>query len=136
MKDPRKVALEDGRYSPDAFDFLFQGLDRAVKLAGREEHQGTARHVSGQELLEGMKQQAIELFGPLGAYVWRAWGIHSTRDWGNIVFLLVEAELLNRQEADRLEDFESGFDFDEVFVQGYLPSLPRELGVQSASDEG
>jgi uncharacterized repeat protein (TIGR04138 family) len=135
VKDPRKVALEDGRYSPEAFDFLFQGLDRAVKLVGREEQQGAARHVSGQELLEGMKRQALELFGPLGAYVWRAWGIHSTRDWGNIVFLLVEAELLNRQEGDRPEDFEHGFDFDEVFVRNYRPSMPRELGVQPASDE-
>ncbi len=135
MKDPRKIAQEDGRYSPEAFEFLFHGLDRAVKLAGREEKQGPGRHVSGQELLQGMKEHALELFGPLAAHVWRSWGIHSTRDWGHIVFLLVDAELLNRQDGDRIEDFEHGFDFDEVFVRGYRPTLPREIGVQPASDE-
>lgn len=135
MKDPRQLAKKDGRYAPDAFDFLFQGLDRAVKLAGHEEARAGGKHVSGLELLEGIKQQAFDLFGPLTPYVWRSWGVRTTLDWGNIVFLLVEAGLLNRQEEDSLEEFAKGFDFEEVFVTNYRPSLPRELGVQPASDE-
>ena len=128
MSDPlRKLALKDGRYAPEAFQFLYDSLDHAVKLAGREEKEGTERHVTGQELLGGMRQHAIEQFGPLSGAVWRAWGIRDTLDWGRIVFLLVEEGLLNRQETDSIEDFRAGFDFDQAFVSSYQPRLPPEL---------
>jgi len=128
VSDPlRKLALEDGRYAPEAFQFLFESLDHAVRLAGREEAEGPDRHVSGQELLAGMRQYATELFGPLAGEVWRAWGIESSIDWGRIVFLLVDAGMLNRQENDTIEDFRDGFDFDEAFVRSYRPKLPPEL---------
>ncbi len=96
-----------------------------MKLAGREESKGAERHVTGQEVLAGMREHARTLFGPLAAQVWRSWGVHDTLDWGRIVFLLVEAGLLNRQDTDTIEDFRSGFDFEEAFVRGYRPSLPE-----------
>jgi uncharacterized repeat protein (TIGR04138 family) len=122
----RDLALRDGRYSPEAFRFLFESLQVAVKIAGREEAKGTERHVTGQEVLAGMREHAGTLFGPLAAQVWRSWGVHDTLDWGRIVFLLVEAGLLNRQETDTIEDFRSGFDFEEAFVRGYRPRLPED----------
>jgi uncharacterized repeat protein (TIGR04138 family) len=128
MNDPlRKLALSDGRYAPEAYAFLFESLDHAVKLAGREAAEGTDRHVSGQELLAGLRQYASELFGPLAAEVWRRWGVRESLDWGQIVFLLVEAGMLNRQENDTIEDFRSELDFDRAFVAGYRPRLPPEL---------
>jgi uncharacterized repeat protein (TIGR04138 family) len=128
MNDPlRKLALSDGRYTPEAYAFLFESLDHAVKLAGRETAEGTERHVSGQELLAGLRQYAAELFGPLAAEVWRRWGVRESLDWGRIVFLLVEAGMLNRQENDTIEDFRSDLDFDRAFVAGYRPRLPPEL---------
>jgi len=128
MNDPlRKLALSDGRYTPEAYAFLFESLDHAVKLAGREAAEGTDRHVSGQELLAGLRQYAGELFGPLAAEVWRRWGVRESLDWGRIVFLLVEAGMLNRQENDTIEDFRSDLDFDRAFVAGYRPRLPPEL---------
>lgn len=136
MSDPlRKLALKDGRYAPEAFKFLFDSLDHAVKLAGREQKEGPERHVTGQELLAGMRQHAIEQFGPLAGQVWRAWGIRDTLDWGRIVFLLVDEGLLNRQETDSIEDFRAGFDFDEAFVRAYRPQLPPELFSRSAGEE-
>ena len=128
MSDPlRKLALKDGRYAPEAFTFLYESLDHAVRLAGRENAQGPERHVSGQELLAGMRVYAIELFGPLAGEVWRRWGVRDTLDWGRIVFLLVDAGLLNRQEEDQIEDFKDGFDFDDAFVKKYKPRLPPEV---------
>ncbi len=129
MSDPllRKLALKDGRYAPEAFQFLYDSLDHAVKLAGREQSEGAERHVTGQELLAGMRAHAIEQFGPLAGAVWRAWGIRDTLDWGRIVFLLVEEGMLNRQETDSIEDFRSGFDFDAAFVRAYQPRLAPEL---------
>jgi len=136
MSDPlRKLALKDGRYAPDAFQFLFESLEHAVRLAGRIEAEGPERHVSGQELLEGMRAYATELFGPLAAQVWRSWGIGQTIDWGSIVFLLVDNGMLNRQEDDTIEDFRDGFDFEEVFVEGYKIVLPPAIGPRGAAGE-
>tara|TARA_R110002126_G_scaffold151471_9_gene298542 strand:- start:9789 stop:10196 length:408 start_codon:yes stop_codon:yes gene_type:complete len=127
MSDPvRKVWREDGRYAFEAYHFLFSSLDEAVRLTGRGDEEGSKRHVSGNELLDGMRRHASSLYGPMAARVWRSWGIQETVDWGRIVFLLVDAQLLNRQEEDSLEDFEDGFDFDEAFVDAYRPDLPPE----------
>lgn len=127
--DPvRKLALRDGRFAPEAFVFLLESLDTAVDLAGRGEATGPERHVSGRELLEGMRQHATKIFGPIAAHVWRSWGIHESLDWGRVVFLLVDEGLLNRQDSDTIDDFADGFDFDEVFVKNYEPELPLELG--------
>lgn len=134
MKDPlRKLALRDGRYAPEAFTFLYESLEHAVRLAGRDAAEGSARHVSGQELLNGMREYARELFGPLAGEVWRRWGVKESLDWGRIVFLLVEENLLNRQDSDSIQDFAHGFDFDEYFVRGYEPKLPPEI---LARDDG
>jgi len=136
MSDPlRQLALRDRRYSPEAFRFLFESLEHAVRLAGKEDAEGTARHVTGQELLAGMRAHAAEQFGPLAGYVWRSWGVHETLDWGRIVFLLVDEGLLKRQEGDRIEDFAQGFDFDRAFVEGYHPELPRSIDPRAASGE-
>jgi uncharacterized repeat protein (TIGR04138 family) len=123
----RDLALADGRYSPEAFRFLFESLDHAVRLAGRPTREGEPRHVSGQEVLAGMRALGLELFGPLTPQVWRSWGVQETLDWGRIVFLLVEADLLKRQESDSIDDFRNGYDFDEVFTRTYKPSLPAVL---------
>ena len=124
----RKLALEDGRYSVEAFEFIFESLEPAVRLAGREQAEGTGRHINGGELLEGLRHEARRLFGPLGAQVWRSWGVKRTIDWGHIVFLLVGEGLLNRRDSDSLEDFRETFDFDEFFVDGYELELPAESG--------
>ncbi len=134
MNDPLREVLErDGRYAREAYQFLFDSLETAVELAGRQSAPGAGKHVTGQELLQGMRQHALDLFGPLGARVWRSWGVHSTMDWGRIVFILVESEMLKRQDSDTLEDFRDGFDLDEVFA-AYRPKLPTELG-QSPTEE-
>lgn len=124
----RKLALEDGRYALEAYEFLFESLEASVRLAGRGEADGADRHITGQELIEGLRIESRRLFGPLGAHVWRSWGIERTLDWGQIVFLLVGQGLLNRRDSDTIEDFREGFDFDEFFVRDYEFELPAEIG--------
>ena len=136
MTDPlREIWKRDPRYSLEAYQFLFDALDQAVKLTGRDKEEGAGRHVTGQELLDGMRVHASNLFGPLAAAVWRSWGVETTLDWGRIVFRLVDAKLLNRQEDDRIEDFRDGFDFDEAFVRTYRPTLPTEIRVSPVEDD-
>lgn len=121
------VAKSDGRYRLQAYQFLFDALDTTVELAGKQGTSGQDKHVSGKELLEGMRVHATRLFGPLAAQVWRSWGVRETADWGRIVFNLVDHEMLRRQDTDSIEDFDDGYDFDEVFVASYTPALPVEL---------
>lgn len=128
MKDQlRSVALRDGRYRPEALHFLFDSLETAVRLAGKDAESGSDRHVTGGELVAGLAEHARVQFGPLVPEVWRAWGIQSPMDWGRIVFLLVEEGLLRRQESDTLADFEIELDYQAAFVASYRPSLPRAL---------
>ena len=137
MSDPiRQLALRDGRYSPEAFRFLFESLDHAVRLAGKENAEGTERHVTGQEVLQGMRAFASESFGPLAAQVWRSWGVENTMDWGRIVFLLVDEGMLKRQDDDDIEDFRDGFDFDRAFDADYEPDLPPEIEARPGQEEG
>jgi len=44
------------------------------------------------------------------------WGINNTRDFGNIVFNMIEHKLLSRNEKDSLADFNAVYDFDEAFA--------------------
>lgn len=119
----RELSRKDGRYAPEAFQFLVESLGHAVRLAGKEGAEVEDRHVTGQELLAGMRQHAVESFGPLAAQVWRSWGIQETLDWGRVVFLMVEDRRLSRQDSDSIDHFRDGFDFDEAFVKAYQPEL-------------
>lgn len=121
----RKLALSDGRYSPEAFRFLYEALEHALRITGREQAEGADRHVSGREVLEGMRACARQQFGPLAAHVWRSWGVRESLDWGRIVFLLVEHGMLKRQDGDTIEDFREEFDFDQFFERDYKPEIPK-----------
>ena len=141
--DPlRAITRRDPRYRLEAYTFLYDALEATVRFiaerrcesAEDDSHstppgggESPDRHVSGQELLEGMRVHASRLFGPLAAQVWRSWGVRTTEDWGHIVFNLVDAELLRRQETDTIDDFKDGYDFEVVFVEQFEPVLPTEL---------
>jgi uncharacterized repeat protein (TIGR04138 family) len=131
----RGIALRDGRFAPDAYYFLFESLEVAVELAGKKGLQGAARHVSGRDVLAGMREHALAIFGPLTPQVWRAWGIKDTLDWGRVVFVLVDAGMLKRQAEDRLEDFADGFDFERTFVEPYQPALTGVLAPRGAAPD-
>lgn len=123
----RTLALKDGRFSPEAYRFLLDGLEHAIRLAGRSQKEGPERHVTGSEVLAGLIEYARSSFGPLAAQVWRSWGLTETLDWGRIVFVLVDNELLARQDDDRMEDFQTDWEFEPLFVEEYEVRLPSQL---------
>jgi uncharacterized repeat protein (TIGR04138 family) len=111
----QRIIREDGRYPFEAFDFLHRGLERSAQSTHGERVKGQPRHVSGGQLVEALRDLAIEMWGPLAATVLKRWNITSTRDFGEMVFLLVENDLMSKQEDDRIEDFDDVYDFDDVF---------------------
>ena len=102
------------RYRPGAYFLVLESLESV--LEGRP----ADLHVSAEELLNGIRDCAMERFGPLAKDVLNSWGVTETLDFGQIVFQLVEADLLRRRPEDRLADFCDRFDFDEVFDREYL----------------
>ncbi len=111
----------DQRYKQDAYDFVMEALNFTQKKFRR------SKHVSGIELLDGMRELVLQKFGPLTLQVLKHWGIHSTEDFGNIVFTLVENRILSKTEEDSLEHFRNVYDFKEVFDRGYRKLLEKRI---------
>ncbi|MBU0676989.1 MAG: hypothetical protein KJ626_02645 [Verrucomicrobia bacterium] len=115
-----QIVQEDPRYDEQAYHFLREALDHTVKLLSKPV-EGPGKHVSGAELVNGIRQYALKEFGPLAKTVLNSWGITETGDWGDIVFNLVKKGVLGKTEDDRKEDFQGAYDFDEAFVKPFLP---------------
>ena len=110
----RLLLAEDGRYDAEAYNFIYEALDWTLKNVISSERR-TNQHVSGRELLEGVRQYAIDQFGCLAATVLGSWGVYETGDFGEMVFNLVAHDLMGRQESDSKGDFREMYDFHEVF---------------------
>jgi uncharacterized repeat protein (TIGR04138 family) len=119
-----QIVQEDSRYDREAYHFVREGLDFTVRLLKKENFKGRDRHVSGQQLLEGVRQYALQQFGPMAKTVLDYWGVRSCEDFGEIVFNLVEKGVLGKTEQDSRADFKGGYDFDEAFVKPFQP--PRQ----------
>jgi len=109
-KSPEQITREDGRYSPQAVNFVYEGLGYTVQNAA-----AAPRHVSGQKLCEGLKKLAIEKWGRLAMLVLNSWGIKTTRDFGEIVYLLIKHKWMAAQPADSIDDFKDVYDFKTAF---------------------
>jgi len=124
MKNPNiddllaPILDKDARYTPEAYLFVRGGLDHTVRQLEKP------RHVSGQELLDGMREYALKEFGPVAKRVLSEWGINECIDFGNIVFNLVNEGLLGKTDEDSLEDFMDGYDFHEAFIRPFRPKEP------------
>lgn len=138
MLDPAHPLAElltrDRRYHFDAYVFVFEalryaqdklGLGRSVESVGDEEEEGGEQHVTGQELCEAIRQYALQQYGYMAKSVLKHWGIHSTGDFGEIVFNLIEIGQMRKTDHDRREDFEDVFDFDAGLTRGFQITLPR-----------
>ena len=77
------------------------------------------RHVSGENLCWGLRDYAMAKWGAMASAVLNHWNIRETRDFGEIVFALIESDYLQKQSHDRLEDFVDVFKFTEAFDKSY-----------------
>ena len=101
------------RFPEEAYLFVLAALHHVIRRLPEP------RHVSGTELAEGVRDLALERFGPMARTVLQHWGITATRHVGEAVFALVECGVLIKQDEDAPEDFEGVFEFDEVFDEQY-----------------
>lgn len=115
-----RIVASDPRYQPGAYSFLREALDftQNQAAAGSTEPE---RHVSGQQLLIGIREYAVSHYGPMALALFREWGIQRCEDFGEIVFNLIDRQVLRKTDADSREDFKGGYDFEEAFRLPFLP---------------
>lgn len=131
------IRKEDPRFDRKAYDFVRHGLDHAVKELKKKDSARIARtaHVTGPELLDGLRVYALDQFGPLSKTVLNAWGVKRCSDFGDIVFNMIEYNVLSKTENDRREDFSDIYSFEDAFVKPFLPSKPRGEGSSPSAAE-
>src|SRR5215212_8948513 len=118
-----KILQKDPRYTRAAYVFIRESLDHTQKLLGRSGKE-EVHHVSGQELLEGIRAYALEEYGPMTLSVLNEWGVRRCEDFGELVFNMVEASILSKTDRGSREDFKNGYDFFEAFRRPFLPVRP------------
>ena len=136
MFDPAIVQLlrDDQRYPLQAYVFVFEALQYAQEVLGlgaeapseplaapseSDEDAGPQRHVTGQELCEAIRQFALDQYGYMAKLVLSRWGLHSTGDFGEIVFNLIRIGRMRKTNRDRREDFDNVYDFDTAFCREF-----------------
>lgn len=117
----RAIQKDDPRYARGAYYFLRQALDYSLKSLDDQGQLDESNHLSGQQLLEGIRMYAIEQYGPMSRSVLESWGIKACSDFGNIVFNLVACRVLGKTDQDTPEDFNNGYDFTAAFDSPFLP---------------
>ncbi len=120
MEKIDRIRRKDPRYKPEAYLFVLAGLHFTVSQLSEP------RHITGQELLAGIQVYGLDQFGPLTRQVFEHWGVHTTKDFGHMVFSLVEAKLLGKTEEDSLADFTDIYDFADAFDPEPLYKLSEE----------
>ena len=101
------------RFHARSYVFVLQALHWVIQSLD------APRHIAGRELAEGVRELALERFGPMARTVLEHWGIHDTDDVGRVVFAMVEQGILIKQDGDNPEDFADVFDFEEAFDLNY-----------------
>jgi uncharacterized repeat protein (TIGR04138 family) len=120
------VVVHDPRYQRDGYIFLRDALDFTTKQ--QKKSKGVSvRHVSGPELLDGVRQYALKEFGPMVMTVFDSWGIRSCEDVGHMVFNLIGAGVFGKTEQDSIQDFKNVYDFEEAFVKPFAPAKPETV---------
>jgi uncharacterized repeat protein (TIGR04138 family) len=116
-----RILAADARYHSDAYHFVREGLEQTQRQVTNKGSTPPSRHVTGPELLEGLRLHALDQFGPMALTVLTEWGVHRCEDFGEIVFNLVEGGLLAKTDRDSREDFKGGYDFATTFHTPFLP---------------
>lgn len=114
-KPIEKIAKEDGRFNAQAIKFVYEGLGYTVKKII-----GEAEHITGQTLCEGLRLLAAERWGRLAKLVLNNWNIKTTRDFGEIVYLMIRHKWMSAQPSDTIEDFDNVYDFETVFKSNFV----------------
>jgi uncharacterized repeat protein (TIGR04138 family) len=109
-----------GQFRVEAYAFLLEALDFTIQRRSKGR-----KHVTGPQLMEGFRDYAVAQFGFLAHAVLAEWGIHRTDDVGELVFHMIEEDLLQKTADDSADEFHDLFDFAEAFDEGFRATLAK-----------
>lgn len=110
------------QFHPQAYVFITEALRTAQETLGRQavgDRVDETHHITGPELLEGVRTLGLRLFGPMAPVVFNHWGLHSTDDFGRMVFEMIERSEMSKSENDQLSDFHEIYAIDDEFSSNY-----------------
>ena len=116
-----RIVADDPRYDQHAYLFIREALDFTIQKLEKPVS-GPKRHVSGTELLEGIRAYALQEFGPMAHRVLNHWGIFCCEDFGEMVFNMVDKGILGKTERDHKDDFKTGYNFEKAFITPFKPA--------------
>ena len=108
-----RIRMRETRFHEHAYLFVLSALEFCQQRLPER------RHITGAELAHACRELALERFGVMAKLVLDHWGIRSTGDIGDVVFTLVELQLLISQATDSRDDFAEIFDFESAFERDY-----------------
>ncbi len=124
MRQTRKATITKPRYHPAAYEFVDLALRYSQKKFDKSDVQRREPpeedvHISGKQLLEGIRELALHEFGLMTIPVFRHWGVNTTEDFGRIVWDQIEHGRMRKTDHDLLSDFSGVYDFEAVFDRDY-----------------
>ncbi len=129
------ILRDDSRFDKGAYFFVRRALDHTLQELRENTKEKTSNHVSGQELLLGIRDYALRQYGPMTMTLFEQWGLSKCSDFGDIVFSLVEQGVFGKTEADCREDFADAYDFREAFVDPFEPKGSKSAFLRSCESE-
>lgn len=108
---------------PESIEALIDQIGGAVEVGRR-----LNRHIGGRQLCWGLRDLALKRWGLMATSVLRHWGIRSTKDFGRMVFALVNSGLLQKQPQDCIEDFDEVYDFEDALDRSYKIRMKPRSG--------
>ena len=120
-----EIIENDSRYPVEAYQFVREALAYAsdnmeldlqeFDRFSDEDNPAVERHFTGQQLCEAIRRYAINQFGYMAKVVLRTWNVDSTSCFGDLVYNMIDAEMMKKSESDRREDFNDVYEFEHVF---------------------
>ena len=120
---------QDQRYKLEGYQFVREALAYAQEVLRMPPQEGEVEtpapevveghHLTGQQLCEAIRLYALEQFGYMSRIVLNTWGIHSTSDFGEIVYNLIRIKQMKKSKSDRREDFNDVYDFQDAFQPAF-----------------
>ncbi len=109
----------DSRFAPEAYGFILASLDFERSRSGFE------GHIKAKVLVQAVSDLALLKFGPLAQSVLSKWGVENSRNIGEMVYNLIDMDILTKTDDDNLEEFIQPSPEDGALSLGFSFSVNR-----------
>lgn len=107
-----RFLIEDPRYPLKAYLFVRDGFEE-ITDEQEDDAESKNKQLSAKNLSIGLKNYALDKYGPMASFILREWGINATEDFGEIVYNLIDMGLFSQSKGDKKSDFLSLFDLQK-----------------------